>query len=258
MQGYPAAWRPWWGSAAQFIISAEFVTGNKAVNCDELLLSAGACAPSATRPCRPSPPAEGGGQGKCGLPAPPLPHRLEVRLRVPPAAQEGHLWVKQGLYPAGCVWGFCVPPGEVDRGLEVEGDACKVPRDQEVTRTAWTSHLTSGALVGAREGEPGGKGPDHSRPRGVRAPGGAGGVLTPRLRRLRGQSSVHFLPGQPGAPRQELPSGILSPHPSWRLSSAHGRLFTSVSSIARLDGERGGAGGGLPRRVVPFVQHSEQ
>ena len=91
-----------------------------------------------------------------------------------------------------------MPPGEVDWGLEVEGEACKVPRDQEVTRTARTSHPTLGAPVGASEGEPGGKGPDHSRPRGMRAPGGAGGVLTPRLGRLRGQSSVCFLPGQPG------------------------------------------------------------
>ena len=62
MQGYPAAWRPWWGSAAQFIISAESVTGNKAVNCRELLLSVGACTPSADRSCQLSPPAEGGAQ----------------------------------------------------------------------------------------------------------------------------------------------------------------------------------------------------
>lgn len=64
----PAAWCPWWGSAGPIHhLQAEFVTGNKAVNCAELLMSAGARAGMLTGPAGSHTPAEGGARGSAGL-----------------------------------------------------------------------------------------------------------------------------------------------------------------------------------------------
>ena len=91
-----------------------------------------------------------------------------MRLWVPRVAQRDRLWVKQCLHPAGHGQGSVCPQGKRVQGLEVEGDTRKAPETKRSQRRPGHPHPTPGAWVGASEGEPGGKGPKHSRPWGVR------------------------------------------------------------------------------------------
>lgn len=123
---------------------------------------------------------------------------------------------------------------------------------------ALTSAPDTRSLGRASEGGLGGKVLITAGPGACGAPHSVGRGPDSPLGRLRGQFSVHFLPGQPGG--SSAGGTLWDPLSTSQLEAQQWawETFTSVSSITWLDREWGWAGGGLPRGMVLFIQHLER